>query len=157
MAKCVSVNLNNNSFVNILKELIRLCRGNIVGHPIKDLLRHRILKSAVFVQIVFTFATTLFRMVRRKPQSQSPQQSSFTPRSLHRMTQLMTLGAFMTVRYDPPHPQTQEVITVRLGVELTVSFAFQTNKIYFRKPSSFNVFDVKEKAMDYLFYVQYKY
>lgn len=68
------------------------------------------------------------------------------------MTQLMTLGAFMAVRYDPPHPQTQEV-TVRLGVELTVSFAFQKNKIYFRKPSSFNVFDVKEKAMDYLFHV----
>lgn len=69
------------------------------------------------------------------------------------MTQLMTLGAFMAVRYDPPHPQTQEVITVRLGVELTVSFAFQTNKIYYRKTSSFNVFYVKEKAMDYLFYV----
>lgn len=69
------------------------------------------------------------------------------------MTQLMTLGAFMVVRYDPPHPQTQEVITVRLGVELTVSFAFQTNKMYYRKTSSFNVFYVKEKAMDYLFYV----
>lgn len=81
MAKCVSVTLNNNSFVNNLKKLIWLCRGNIVGHPIKDFPRHQVLKSAVFVQIVFTFATTLFLVIRRKPQSQSPQQSSFTPLS----------------------------------------------------------------------------
>lgn len=74
----MSVTLNNNSFVNNLKELIRFCRGHFVGHPIKDFPRHLILKSAVFVQIVFTFATTLFLMIRRKPQSQSPQQSSFT-------------------------------------------------------------------------------
>lgn len=81
MVKYVSVTLNNNSFVNNLKELIRLCRGNIVGHPIKDFPRLKMLKSAVFVQIVFTFATTVFLMIRRKPQSQSPQQSSFTPLS----------------------------------------------------------------------------
>lgn len=42
----------------------------------------------------------------------------------------------MGVRYDPPHPlpQPQEVITVRLGVELTVSFAFQKIKYFSANP-----------------------
>lgn len=67
------------------------------------------------------------------------------------MTQLMTLGAFMTVRYDPPQPQPQEVITFWRRADCR--FRFSENQIYFRKPSSFNVFDVMKKAINYLFYV----